>query len=157
MQYNDGTGDYINDFMESILDTDFRYGVPYKISREKYRTILQKYGERQRIVDADVVTFSTSLYYSGHRDASLEDLADHYTFFAWPENSPKGSKDFYECIQFLCGEDRKEKYESFIHDIISCIIGIDAEYLEKIKSQKQKEISDISAEVSKIDDILKNI
>ena len=55
MTYSASTGDYESDFLERILDTDFRYGVPYKIDREKYESTLKEFHQEMRVEDADVL------------------------------------------------------------------------------------------------------
>ena len=49
MKYNSATDSYENEFLESILDTNFKYGVPYKIDREKYENAFKKFNKNSTI------------------------------------------------------------------------------------------------------------
>ena len=121
MTYYEETGSYQNDPFESILDTGFRYDVPYRIDRKKYEDLLRSYDTNARIVDADVVMFRAEYY--EHSDDER-----NYAFFAWPENSPEGSHDFYDCILFdYKYDDPCAEFEKFVHGMMECIIEPDAE------------------------------
>lgn len=152
MEYSSATGSYEAEFLEQILDTGFRYGVPYKIDKKKWDEILEKYGEKTRFNDADVVKFHSDYSLSDYRDGKLYS----YAFFAWPQNSPEGSEDFYECIQFSdykYNDKHKEAYESFIHEIVKCIVGIDRECLKKLIAAKVAEREKISAEIEELNEL----
>ena len=57
MIYSESTDSYQSEFLEPILDTNFKYGVPYKIDREIYENAFKKFNKDIRIKDADVVVF----------------------------------------------------------------------------------------------------
>ena len=149
MEYFEGTGSYEAEFLEQILDTRFRYGVPYKIDKKKWDEILEKYGEKTRFNDADVVKFHSDYSLSDYRDGKLYS----YAFFAWPQNSPEGSDDFYECILFSdykYNDKHKEAYENFIHEIVKCIICVDQYSLEKLIAEKKEEQKRITCEIAEL-------
>lgn len=133
MTYSDATGWYQSDFLENILDTNYLYGVPYKIDREKYESVIREFHKDIGIKDADVVVFYA------------ECNKESYAFFVWNKNSPEGSEDFYDCFQFwdyYFYHKHKEKFEEFVHELLKCVVGVDQEYLKnKIKEQeKEREI-----------------
>jgi len=142
MTYSDATGCYQADFLENILDTDYLYGVPYKIDREKYESAIKKFNEDMRIKDADVVVFHADC----NKDEEDPERGTYsYTFFVWNKNSPEGSEDFYDCFQFWDYKydyKHKEKFEEFVFEVLKSIVGVDQEYLKnKIKEQeKEREI-----------------
>lgn len=135
MYYNPGTGSYCNDFMEHIIDTEFRTDVPYKIDKEKYNEILLKYNEISRFKTTDVVTFSMDYNFSSSSKGEDGESPYMYSFFVWPKNTPDGSDDFYDgsddfydCILFdddKYDDKHKEAYENFIKELTACIIGVD--------------------------------
>lgn len=79
MKYNNATDRYESEFLEPILDTNFKYGVPYKINREIYENAFKQFNKnssiKHAIKHADVVVFHA------HYD---EDYGS-YTFFAFPK------------------------------------------------------------------------
>lgn len=140
MTYSVGTGDYESDFLERILDTDFRYGVPYKIDREKYESTLKEFHQEMRVEDADVVVFHASYY----KDNEEEGEIVHYAFFAWPQNSPEGSDDFYECSIFqdyTYDNKHKEAFEEFVRAMLKCIIEPDEEHVKKLIFELRDEVA----------------
>ena len=149
MYYNPGTGSYCNDFMEHIIDTEFRTDVPYKIDKEKYNDILLKYNECSRFKDSDVVTFSMD--YSFHNSSEGEDgeTPYMYAFFAFPEK-PEGSEDFYDCILFqdYVYDDPKKSYEDFVKELMSSVIGVDiptaTKEKEKLAAELKKKLDDFN-------------
>ena len=80
MKYNSAIDRCESEFLEPILDTDFKYGVPYKINREIYENAFKKFNKDIRIKDADVVVF--------HAQYDEEGGVYSYTFYTWPKNSP---------------------------------------------------------------------
>lgn len=140
MEYNIAIGSYEDEFLEPILDTDFKYGVPYKIDREIYENAFKKFNKNIRIKDADVVVF--------HADYNKDDDDEKrgfysYTFYAWPENSPEGSEDFYDCSQFYDWDydnKHKETFEDFVHAVLESVIEIDEECTKKLIAELQKEV-----------------
>ena len=136
MKYSDATDSYQAEFLENILGTDFLYGVPYKIDREKYEATMKAYNEEIRIKDADVVVFHADYNKS---DDEPERGIYSYAFFTWPENSPEGSEDFYDVAQFWDWHHKdkhKEIFESFVRDILKSVISVDKEYLGKLIGEK---------------------
>lgn len=133
MKYNSATDRHENEFLEPILDTDFKYGVPYKIDREVYKNAFKKFNKDIRIKDADVVVFH----------AHYDEDYDSYTFFAFPKNSPEESEDFYDCAQFYgCdyGNKCKETFEDFVHAVLESVISPDKQYSEKLIAELQQEV-----------------
>ena len=155
MTYSPGTGSYESDFLEHILDTDFRYDIPYKVDKEKYLAVVEEYLHNTdiRIKDADVLIF--------HSDYVMDDEDQErgvygYTFYAWPQNSPKGSKDFYDCFTFWDWEQEnkhKENFEAFVRAILKSIICPDKEYMNKLKDEMQEKKKEIEEQTNIINDI----
>lgn len=160
MTYNIATDSYQNDEFEQILDTNFRYDIPYKIDREKYAEILKKHNQKMRIVDADVVLFRTDYCCSSSFDYNDEEKENKepylYAFYAWPENSPEGR---YDCFLFSDDEYenkelQKEAYENFIREIMGCIIEVDKEYLQKVKDELISKIEEFYKQLNLVNNIL---
>jgi endonuclease IV len=151
MTYNSGTDSYQADFLENILDTAYKYGVPYIIDREKYESAMKEFKKEVRIKDANVVVF--------HADYNKEEDRDiySYTFFAWPKNSPEGSKDFYDCSQFWDYDydyKHKEKFEEFVHAILESVVGVDVPTAMNLRGEKAKELRLAFKELDELDDII---
>ena len=154
MHYNEGTGDYINDDFEVIPNTELMFDMPYIIDKEKYATILEKYKVSPRIKDANVVVFSAAHY-------KPEDDGFHFekkTLFVFPKNSPEGSKDFYDCIQFgewFEDEGRSlEVYTRFVNELMSCVCELSKEYCSILKADI---LDKIKTELSNIETIDKEL
>ena len=133
MKYNSAIDRCESEFLEPILDTDFKYGVPYKINREIYENAFKKFNKDIRIKDADVVVFR----------AHYDEYYDSYTFYTWPKNSPEESEDFYDCAQFYgCdyGNKCKETFEDFVHAVLESVISADKQYSEKLIAELQQEV-----------------
>lgn len=141
MYYNPGTGSYCNDFMEHIVDTEFRTDVPYKIDKQKYNEILLKHNEGSRFKDSDVVTFSFD--YSFHSCSEGEDGETPYMygFFAFPEKQ-EGSDDFYDCILFddYKYENPKQAFEDFVKELMTAVIGVDIHAATREKEKLAAEL-----------------
>ena len=145
MKYNSETDGYESEFLEPILDTNFNYGVYYKIDREIYENAFKKFNKNSRIKDADVVVFHTK----------YDEDYDSYTFFAFPKNSPEGSKDFYDCSQF-CDMDYDNTHENFVHfvdAVLESVISPDKQYSEKLIAELQQEIDTNMKDI----ELLKNL
>lgn len=149
MTYSNATGSYQNDFLEPILDTEYKYDVPYKVDKDKYGEVLKKHNNVQLIKDADVLTFRCDCY---------GDDEDGYSwvFFAWPENSPEGSKDHYECVQFLRlnYKDTKGNFDAFVRDILECVIGPDKEHIKNLIDELAGEIEEKQKNIATLSDII---
>ena len=137
MKYNSATDRYESEFLESILDTNFKYGVPYKINREIYENAFKQFNKnssiKHAIKHADVVVFH----------AHYDEYYDSYTFYTWPKNSPEESEDFYDCAQFYgCdyGNKCKETFEDFVHAVLESVISADKQYGEKLIAELQQEV-----------------
>ena len=134
MKYNSATDRHESEFLEPILDTNFKYGVPYKINREIYENAFKKFNKnssiKHAIKHADVVVFHA------HYD---EDYGS-YTFFAFPKNSPED----YDCAQFYDYDDKhKESFENFTHfvdAVLESVISADKKYGEKLIAELKQEI-----------------
>lgn len=153
MTYSSGTGCYESDFLENILDTDFRYGIPYKVDRKKYEAVMRTFNKEIRVKDADVLVFHAN--YNKDDDEPERGIYT-YAFFAWPENSPEGSDDFYDCSQFWDSkydDKHKEAFESFVHSILETVIAPDEEYMNKLKSEMQDNKKEIEKQIGIIDNI----
>ena len=156
MQYNEGTGDYINDAYEKILDTELRFDIPYLIDKERYTRLLEKYKVESRIKDADVVVFSAS--YSKGEDDGFH--FERKTVFVFPKNSPESSEDFYDCIQFskwFEDEERPiEMYEQFVRELMECVCSPSKEYCTKLKTRILDGIKTELSNLETIDKIILN-
>ena len=153
MTYSPETGCYESDFLENILDTDFRYGIPYKVDRKKYEAVMRTFNKEIRVKDADVLVFHA--HYNKDDDEPERGIYT-YTFFAWPENSPEGSDDFYDCSQFWDWEQEnkhKENFEAFVRAILKSIICPDKEYMNKLKDEMQEKKKEIEEQTNIINDI----
>lgn len=134
MKYNSATDRHESEFLEPILDTNFKYGVPYKINREIYENAFKKFNKnssiKHAIKHADVVVFHA------HYD---EDYGS-YTFFAFPKNNPED----YDCAQFYDYDDKhKESFENFTHfvdAVLESVISADKQYGEKLIAELKQEI-----------------
>ena len=134
MKYNSATDRHESEFLEPILDTNFKYGVPYKINREIYENAFKQFNKnssiKHAIKHADVVVFHA------HYD---EDYGS-YTFFAFPKNSPED----YDCAQFYDYDDKhKESFENFTHfvdAVLESVISADKQYGEKLIAELKQEI-----------------
>ena len=150
MTYSSATDSYQADFLENILDTTYKYGIPYIIDREKYEAVMKEFKKEVRIKDANVVEF--------HADYSKEEDGHicNYTFFAFPKNSPEGSKDFYDCSQFCDDYDceYKEKFEEFVHAVLECVVGIDVPTAMNLRDEKVKELRRDFKEIDNLDSII---
>ena len=154
MTYSEGTGRYEADFLENILDTEYKYGIPYKINREKYEAVMKEFEKEVRIKDANVVVF--------HADYNKEDDEPErgiysFAFFAWPQNSPEGSEDFYDCSQFWdynYDYKHKEKFEEFVHAILGSVIGIDNQHLLSLINERTMERDKITREIKTLESYL---
>ena len=147
MKYNSATDRHESEFLESILDTNFKYGVPYKINREIYENAFKQFNKnssiKHAIKHADVVVFHA------HYD---EDYGS-YTFFAFPKNSPED----YDCAQFYDYDDKhKESFENFTHfvdAVLESVISADKQYGEKLIAELQQEIDTKMKDI----ELLKNL
>ena len=154
MTYSSATGSYQADFLENILNTDYKYGVPYKIDRDKYESVMKAFSKEVRIKDADVVVFHVD-YNKDEEDPSRGIYS--CAFYAWPQNSPKGSDDFYDCSQFWDYEynyKHKEEFEKFVLATLESIIGPDQECLKKLIKEKQAELKVLNENVSELIELL---
>lgn len=137
MYYEEVIDAYCNDFLEPIIDTTFRYDVPYKIDKEKYTEVLKKYNYTSRFKDADVVTFGFHL--------NTEDRYNYLAFFVHPQNSPNGSEDFYDCIQFgslFESESRPyDTHQDFIRDLLQCVIKPSTEHIREMMNDIREQIN----------------
>ena len=150
MYYNPGTDSYCNDFMEHIVDTEFRTDVPYKIDKQKYNEILLKYNESTRFHDSDVVTFSMDYNFHDCSDGKDGETPYMYGFFIFPEHVD-GSDDFYDCILFrdyYYDNKHKEAYENFVRELMSSVIGVDiptaTKEKEKLDAELKKKLDDVT-------------
>ena len=150
MTYNSSTDSFQNDRFEKILNTNFRYDIPYKINKDKYSEILKEHKQKQRIVDADVVIFCCD-YTENEKGDKLS-----YTFFAWPENSPENSEDHYDCFQFYHYkyDNQKEAYESFVHELLKCVIGVDNEHVMNVYNDILNEREELNKQLEIVENIL---
>ena len=146
MTYSEATGSYEAGFLENILDTAFKYGIPYIIDREKYETVMREFNKEVRIKDANVVVF--------HADYNKDEEDDRgiysYAFFVWPKNGPYGSEDFYDCSQFwdyAYDNKHKEKFEKFVRAILGSVVGVDEPHLLALIEKKNAERSKIDWEI----------
>lgn len=153
MTYSEATGSYEAEFLENILDTVYKYGVPYIIDREKYEVVMKEFGKEVRIKDANVVVF--------HADYNKDEEEGRgiysYAFFAWPKNSPEGSEDFYDCSQFWDYDydyKHKEEFEVFVYAVLSCVVGVDKPYLLALIDEKNAERGKIACEIEVLKQLL---
>ena len=148
MKYNSATDRHESEFLESILDTNFKYGVPYKINREIYENAFKKFNKnssiKHAIKHADVVVFHA------HYD---EDYGS-YTFFAFPKNSPED----YDCAQFYDYDDKhKESFENFTHfvdAVLESVISADKQYGEKLIAELKQEIDAKMKDIESLKNLL---
>ena len=139
MKYNSATDSYESKFLEPILDTNFKYGVPYKIDREVYENAFKKFNKDIRIKDADVVVFHVGYTCNSDKEGGVYS----YTFYTQPKNSPEESEDFYDCAQFYgCdyGNKCKETFEDFVHAVLESVIEVDKVHCKNLINRLQEEI-----------------
>lgn len=152
MKYNSATDRYENEFLEPILDTNFKYGAPYKINREVYENAFKKFNKDIRIKDADVVVFHVGYTYYSDKEGGVYS----YTFYTWPKNSPEESEDFYDCAQFYgCdyGNKCKETFEDFVHAVLESVIEVDKAHCKNLINRFQEEVDTKMKNI----ELLKNI
>ncbi len=152
MTYSEAMGSYEAEFLENILDTTYKYGVPYIIDREKYEAVMKEFGKEVRIKDADVVIFHAN------KDEEDGDIYN-YTFFVFPKNSPDGSEDFYDCFQFGDYDydyKHKEKFEEFVHAILESVVGVDVPTTMNLRDEKTKELRYAFKELNELDNIIQS-
>ena len=149
MTYYEETGSYQNDPFESILDTGFRYDVPYRIDRKKYEDLLRSYDTNARIVDADVVMFRAEYYEHGEGERN-------YAFFAWPGNSPEGSHDFYDCILLPDYKyaDTEAMFEKLARGMMECVIEPDKDCIKRDIDKMRDTIRTIKKHIATLQKIL---
>ena len=155
MTYSNATDSYEAELLENILDTDFRYGIPYKIDREKYEMVMKTFNKEIRIKNADVVVFHADYTESGGHGWCTDDKSNefNYTFYAWPKNSPEGSDDFYDCSLFWDFDydyKQKETFDRFVHAILETVIEVDYEYLTELKNDLIREKNNIEEQIETI-------
>ena len=78
------------------------------------------------------------------KDDEEEGNIYHYAFFAWPQNSPEGSDDFYECSLFqdyTYDNKHKEVFEEFVREMLKCIIEPDEEQVRKLILELRDEVA----------------
>lgn len=152
MKYSDATGSYQAEFLENIMDTTYKYGIPYIIDREKYEAIMKEFEKEVRVKDANVVVFHAD-YNKDEEDRGIYS----YAFYAWPENSPEGSDDFYDCSQFWAWDydyKHKEKFEEFVHAILKSVVGVDVPTVMNLREKKSKELRRIFKEIDELNNII---
>ena len=153
MTYSPETDSYQADFLENILGTIYKYGVPYIIDREKYEAVMRGFNKEVRIKDANVVVFHANYNKDEEDDRGIYS----YVFFAWPKNSPEGSQDFYDCSQFWDYDydyKHKEKFEEFVNAILGSVVGVDKPRLLALIEEKNKERSKIDCEIEVLKQLL---
>lgn len=159
MTYSCATDSYQNDFLEKILDTDFRFDVPYKIDRKKYEEVVKKYNFELRIKDADVVTFRCDFDREDNEDENSPIKGK--TFYTWNENSPEGSDDFYDCFQFRDWykeeEHHIEHFEEFVHDLLETVISPDRIYIMKLEVNLKEKRKQTNKEIRIVNKILSKL
>ena len=153
MTYSEATDSYQADFLENILDTTYKYGVPYIIDREKYEAVMREFNKEVRIKDANVVVFRADYNKDEEEDGGIYS----YTFFVWPKNSPEGSEDFYDCSQFWDYDydyKHKEKFEEFVHAILGSVVCTDKPHLLALIEEKNAERCKIGCEIEVLKQLL---
>ena len=147
MKYNSATDRHESEFLESILDTNVKYGVPYKINREIYENAFKQFNKNSSIKHA--IKYADVVVFHAHYD---EDYGS-YTFFAFPKNSPED----YDCAQFYDYDDKhKESFENFTHfvdAVLESVISADKQYGEKLIAELQQEIDTKMKDI----ELLKNL
>ena len=153
MTYSSATDSYQADFLESILDTTYKYVVPYIIDRKKYEAVMKEFKKEVRIKDANVVVFHA--YYNKDKEEDGGSICS-YTFYAWPKNSPEGSEDFYDCSHFwrLYDYNHKEKFEEFVRAILGSVVGVDKPHLLALIEEKNAERCKIDCEIMALKQLL---
>ena len=150
MEYRVETDSYQSCFLEPILDTNFKYGIPYKIDREIYENAFKKFNKDIRIKDADVVVFHADC----NKDEDDEKRGIYsYTFYAWPE----GSEDFYDCSQFYDWDydnKHKETFEDFVHAVLESVIEVDKECTKKLIAELQQEVDTKMKNIDELKNLL---
>lgn len=154
MEYSEATGSYQSEFLEKILDTNYLYGVPYKIDRGKYEAVMAGFSKKVRIKDADVVVFSSD--YNADEDDPERGIYS-YSFFAFPQNSPDGSEDFYDVAQFWDWDyenNHKKLFEKFVHAILESVVGVDVPTVMNLREKKSEELRHTFKEIDELNNII---
>lgn len=162
MHYNSGMGEYTNDYMEPILGTSYLTDVPYKIDKEKYNKIVSKLEKEEKYIisggrfnDADVVSFHLGAYYD---DEYVKEILKSKSLTIFPKNSPKNSKDFYDCFQvwYDSCDNVEEEYESIVNAILDTIIGPDEACVEKLIDEMTAKKADLDNNINTLNKIMGN-
>ena len=152
MIYEEALNSYLTEFLENILNTDYKYGITYKIDKEKYNDIYSKQqNHKSSILEGDVVSFAMTSFLG-------EDNKIHgYTFIVWPENSDSNNPDIFRFFDDDYNNDIdacKSYFEEFVRDILGTIICIDKDCLKKLIDDRYKEHERIKKEIDKLQYIL---
>ena len=162
MYYNSGMGEYTNDYMEPILGTCYLTDVPYKIDKEKYNKIVSNLGKEKkytisgcRFNDADVVSFMLGAYYDEEDD---KPILKSKALTIFPKNSPKDSKDLYDCFQVWYDrcDNVEEEYKSVVNAILGTIIGPDEVCVGKLIDDLTSKKTDLDDNINTLKQIMSN-
>lgn len=150
MKYNEATDSYQNEYMEDILDTGFKYDIPYVIDTEKYQQILTEYSQKSCFKNTDTVIF--------HADYSVDDdnIPWLYAFYVFPSNQPTESDSSYDCILFdrYREEQIKSKFDEFVHKIAECVKYPNDFVLTQIQKKLESEMDEKKKNIEYINKLL---
>lgn len=144
---------YQSALLEKILDTDFYYGVPYKIDYAKYMGVILEHLEfpfSSNIKEGESVVFSAEKFKLLFSDETC-------TLYVSSSSDKEGI--FYDrfCFERKFNETDKplnKRFKRFVKEILSCIIDVDKNALKGLKKAEIKELHKIQAKLDKIDEIL---
>lgn len=151
MHYDSGIGCYTNTYLERILDTQFYYGVPYHIDKDKYNDIILNYVGASNFDDI-VVTFSVQI----EKDEEDNDNSA-YVFFIHPENDLDEDNYQYDCISFYSTDyDGAQRlcFTEFVISILNCVIEPSIQDIQKAKGSIINNINKELKYIKKLDKII---
>ena len=137
MKYNSGMGSFWPDYLEDAINIRYLCGMPYKIDKEKYNSIVEAYGFKSEIKGGDVITFYYDFCYYEHDNDKSEPRMK--AFHIWVEKDEENCGNNHDCFMFDTWSGHSlDKFDDFVRDFVTCIIGPDKEACEK-EIQRLKE------------------
>lgn len=149
MHYEPGIGCFTNDLFEKILDTELYYNIPYFFDKEKYTSVVKKYGLSTDIKVANTVSFSTD-YDTDEESGKI----DRRSFFVWPEGS-EDSIDWHDVFFFGEYNDLAlDDYETVVKDILGCVTRVDVGRTEEKLKERIRVADKVLGEIGILRKIL---
>lgn len=150
MKYSEATDSWQSEFAEKIPSTNIRCEIPYRIDRHIYESVMKDNGQQVRFKDTDAVTFTFDI------DTAPVGECHPDALFVWPQNSPEGSEDMYDCILFRKEWGQVEDFSAFINELKGCITGVDLKCADELRNEIMDEIEDKIGDMCRLAAIVQN-